>query len=810
MDGDTGSARLLERIKSLEQRLKRSEAQAAQEQRAREEAEVQVTQAEAQAAQAEAQAAQEQRAREEAEVQAAQDREAREEADYLLRKTTLSEYLDLCQRHLFDPISVQTNKSWTTQGGVTSPKGKLRPITIRPWTDFLEEQGAVFDRLFEHYPLYDGPRVFESASVVAALERKVRQRPLASETDLMMIENLAIEDPVTDIVRSLAAVDAVREEFRLPASIRFDNHINSLNFDADEVAERLARQTLDPITPVTPLPGRRALCPDQICVYFQDGDGYTIGRPAFVVEYKAAHKVTTAMLRAGLHEMELAEVINSVRVPGPDDEEGLFRYHAERVTAAVLTQTFSYMIHAGTRRGYLTMGETIVFLRILSEDASTLEFHLAEPRLDVEAQHSTQPGGEFLHRTAVSQVVAFGLAALESPAVSQEWQERAIESLPVWEVDYHAILAAIPETIRRSPPTSNYVPRTVPLSASRRGSLHLRSRKVSGRCANPEPRLRREFSGSSDDDDHPPLHPTPTRRPRRSPRLGTQTSSIPTPSSTQRGRRKRGSRDRSVAQKFCTSACLLGMKRGTAVDRRCANVQAHLVGQGRAGYHRLSATSLLQLLREQLARDRDHAFGPLGPQGARGALFWVRLTSHGYTMVAKGTREVFRPELDHEHDIYQHLERLQGRGVPVCLGRVDLFHPYRFRVVPFQHFLLLSWAGIALHQPMAIQQIQNEGYGRTYWEDQLTQILNAVRRHGVIHGDIREANVLWDANSQQLCLLDFERSQLVSRSSRALRPISANVAHARAASLKHSPRRKASFSSQNAALAATLVKDLNL
>ena len=171
---------------------------------------------------------------------------------------------------------------------------------------------------------------------------------------------------------------------------------------------------------------------------------------------------------------------------------------------------------------------------------------------------------------------------------------------------------------------------------------------------------------------------------------------------------------------------------------------------------------------------------------------------------------VFRPELDHEQEIYQHLEPLQGRGVPVCLGRVDLSHPYRFRVVPFQHFLLLSWAGTALHNPIVIHQIQSQGRGRMYWEDQLTQILNAVRRQGVIHGDIREANVLWDADSQQFCLLDFERSQLVSRPSRVLRPISANVAHGRAASFKHSPRRKSSFSSRNAALAASLVQDLHM
>jgi hypothetical protein len=42
---------------------------------------------------------------------------------------------------------------------------------------------------------------------------------MASELDLMMIENLALEDPVTNIVQHLATVDAVRDEFRLPTSI---------------------------------------------------------------------------------------------------------------------------------------------------------------------------------------------------------------------------------------------------------------------------------------------------------------------------------------------------------------------------------------------------------------------------------------------------------------------------------------------------------------------------------------------------------------------------------------------------------------
>jgi hypothetical protein len=784
-------ASLQKKILELEQQLRRSEAQAAQ-------AEAQVAQeqqarqkAEAQAAEAEAQAAQEQQARQKAEAQAA--------------LSTLSEYLELCHRHLFEPISIQTNKSLTTQGGPTSVKGKLRPVKIRPWRTFLDKQKDVFDRLFEHYSLNSGPRVFDSALVVARLKRKIQQ-PIASELDLRIIQNLAIEDPVKDILQHLATIDAVRDEFHLPKSIRFDNHINALSSEAEEVAERLASQTLDPSTPVMPRPGRRALLPDQICVYFLDDDEQPQGLPAFVVEYKAPHKVTTAMLREGLHEMNVDEVINAVHMPHHSEEKELFRYHAERLVAAVLTQTFSYMMHAGTLMGYMTIGEAIVFLRVSLDDASTLEYHLAEPQLDVSMQKSAS-ADEFIHRTAVSQIVAFSLAALESPAVSQEWQQRAIDSLPLWEVDYTAILAAIPETIRRSPPTSNYIPRMVLLTSPRGGLLQLRSGRVIGGCGSPLHGKGHETSDSDDEGDKPPYQ-TPTRR---SARLAKQSSGIQPPSSGQRGRPKYQPGDRSRERKFCTSSCLLGLKQGSKIDKQCPNIQAHLAGEGPANYHRLSAEMFLHLLGEQLTRTLDSGIGPMGLQGVRGALFWVTLDSHGYKLVAKGTREVYCPELDHEHAVYQRLGPLQGLGVPVCLGRVDLVRPYRFCTVPFQHWLLLSWGGLSLYNPTAIQQMRCEGHDCKYWEDLLTRILNAIRQRGVVHGDVRGPNVVWDSNAKRLYLIDFEGSQLLPvQKSRVLCTISSNVSRRQTASLKQSARRKLSFSSQNAALATSLIKELNL
>jgi hypothetical protein len=225
--------------------------------------------------------------------------------------------------------------------------------------------------------------------------------------------------------------------------------------------------------------------------------------------------------RAGLHEMNVKEVINSVSKPHHEDQEGVFRYHAERVVAAVLTQTFSYMLQAGTFRGYMTTGEVIVFLRISSEDASTLEYHLAEPGEDVRAQQSASAAGGFLHRTAVSRVLAFCLGALQSPIIPQEWQRDAMERLAEWQVDYQAMLAAMSETVRKSPPRSDYVPRVVPLG--RQNSLRLRSRRVEGGCADSSSGGGDREESSGDEEDQAG-HPTPTRPPRRSARLAKSSS----------------------------------------------------------------------------------------------------------------------------------------------------------------------------------------------------------------------------------------------------------------------------------------------
>lgn len=56
------------------------------------------------------------------------------------------------------------------------------------------------------------------------------------------------------------------------------------------------------------------------------------------------HKLTLAHLRVGLDEMKLESIVNPYKIPSEDHPEELFEYHSQRAVAAVVTQTFAYMV----------------------------------------------------------------------------------------------------------------------------------------------------------------------------------------------------------------------------------------------------------------------------------------------------------------------------------------------------------------------------------------------------------------------------------------------------------------------------------
>lgn len=130
----------------------------------------------------------------------------------------------------------------------------------------------------------------------------------------------------------------------------------------------------------------------------------------FIIEYKAPHKLTKEMLRAGLRAMNVPkEVIYRPTIPTDPHEK--FNYNAEKVVAAAATQTYSYMLQSGAEYSCIMTGEAIVFFWIKADDSNTLYYHLAEPNEEAHAGD----GLDFKHPlTAIGQLLSFCLMALRS------------------------------------------------------------------------------------------------------------------------------------------------------------------------------------------------------------------------------------------------------------------------------------------------------------------------------------------------------------------------------------------------------------
>ena len=693
------------------------------------------------------------------------------------RQTTLIEYLSLCHENWSESISVQTNKALSTQGDPSNAKGKLRPDFLKPWEGFIKTQKETLESLYSVYPLDDMPQHFDNRNFIKTQGEKVASRKLASEQDLVILQRDIVETPVTQIVEHLKMLDDVRDECALAGGIQFYNHMNNLNDGADEVddevAPRLKAQQLDPSTPRRSTPSILDCRPDQICVYTMVD---TTTKPTLVVEYKAPHKVTCAHLRHVLQPhrspLELESVINRVKVPSSRETEAYFEYHAERLVAAVITQTFSYMVRCGTQYGYISTGEAFVFLSIRPEEsAKTVYYHLAEPNEDVKAQKRTLPTESYLTRTAISQVLAFSLLALKSVQEGQEWREKIIESLNIWEVDYEAILREIPQTPETagepSPFLSQYRPTTYSLIVPKRsGPIHqrLRSRKAPNNDSTIQ--VHQGTPPSSDDESSPSNTPTRSQG-------GPRGKQGQRGQRGQRGRPPAGAASSSrAAQKrvFCTQLCLQGLAQGGPLDRQCPNVSNHCKEGHQGDRHQLDGEEFRMLLGEQLRRGRGDAVQPLGMQGARGALFKVTLTSHSYTVVGKGTVRAFVKDLRHEAEVYRQLVSLQGIHIPIFLGNIDLDKPYYYDTgVRIVHLMLLSWAGTCPDDSKT--STSTDGH---ILKSDLVCAVNAIHEAGVLHKDIRTPNILWNKETKRVMVIDFERAKIVKTLREALSSMSPN------------------------------------
>ncbi|KAH7228557.1 uncharacterized protein BKA55DRAFT_716421, partial [Fusarium redolens] len=191
----------------------------------------------------------------------------------------------------------------------------------------------------------------------------IAQRPIADEKTLESFLHNSVEDPVRAIIQELKQEEEVRRSFQIGDGVIFENHPHALSDVAEEAIER---ETLS-ILPRTPDHRRdlKQLRPDQICVYRSDNTASSRRTMLYVSEYKPPHKLSAQHLRAGLRIMDIhEEVVNRRTIPTSVDPDARFQYHAEKLTASAVTQTYHYMIESGLEYGLLTTGEAIVFLKV--------------------------------------------------------------------------------------------------------------------------------------------------------------------------------------------------------------------------------------------------------------------------------------------------------------------------------------------------------------------------------------------------------------------------------------------------------------
>jgi len=710
---------------SLQVRLLQEQLQ--QERQRAQQAEGRAKQAEGRAEQAESRAEQERQ-------RAEQERRRTEEEKKQTRRTTFVELLEACHR-LSESMSVQSDKSLSTQGSMTSPKGKRCPTTLRPWNDFPNIQQSVFDVVYDtlHPPNDISPRLFSPLLYIEELGRTMPGRKIASEEDLKLFQHSTVENFVADIVSAVATNHQRGEDLALGKGVVFENHSNTLSDMAEDVQSRLQLSTSssNPYRPPKPIHA------DQICVLkTEDGQMDLL----FIIEYKAPHKLTKEVLRAGLRTMDVPkEVIHRPTIPTDPYEK--FIYNADRLVAAAATQTYSYMLESGTEYSCIITGEAMVFLWIDVDDSNTLFYHLAEPNEEVYAGD----GLGFTHPlTAIGQLLSFCLIALRSGRRDQLWRDTSIEKAYTWSDDWGKILRNIPRQERKlDPPPSNFKARRYPLNV--RSPYYLRKKGPKSYRSSCSP----EIDLTGDDWNDPPdgsgggpesIH-TPSKRGSTSGSRGGY-----------RGRGAHGSSSVGNQRQYCTQGCLLGLVGGSALDKDCPNINLHSRGE-KLRTHLLTKQQFSVLVQQQLAATLDRNCTELKKQGTRGALFKITLASYGYTFVGKGTRDVFVPDLKHEGRMYDRLQSIQGKMIPVYLGNINLDRPWRDLGVRIIHMLLMSWGG---------ERVDKVKGARSFKMD-IKQFEGEIAQLGVQHEDLILDNMLWNEEADGMMFIDLERATEIRR-----------------------------------------------
>jgi predicted Ser/Thr protein kinase len=450
------------------------------------------------------------------------------------------------------------------------------------------------------------------------------------------------------------------------------------------------------------------------------------------------------------------EVVKPDAVPTEEPEKS--EYNAARLVGSAIVQEYHVMIQEGLEFSYLTNGLVDVQLWVPLNDPGTLFYDLGEPCLD----RTPIGGGLGVPRTRIGRALCLCLMSFRSSYRDQAWRNDARAQLPIWHTSFDSVRAQIPATdlqqhalsvehagseyTSSEQTASEYLPSSSPLRSPVAKGRRMATRSSTG-CAPPSDAPPQEDSSDSDADRN-----TSAGRKRG---ISQVTSSPPGHQSAAQEdtQENQSGRSRQHVAQFCTQRCLLGLQQGGVIDPLCPNANLHISGR-QNDRHPVDAGTLVQMLKEQLDKDLDHNFTPIGLRGSFSAPFKVTSVTYGYTIVGKATTSRRWKEVSREADVYRILQRAQGSAIPVFLGVIDLAGIYFLHGAgDIRHMLLMGWGGEDLSHLMPKKSLRPA----------IERSLKEINSLGVLHQDLRQENILWNAELNRALIIDFHRCSLVHR-----------------------------------------------
>lgn len=678
-----------------------------------------------------------------------------------------------------------------TQGDITNPEGRRAPKTIEPWTHADRElERAIIDAILEGTDGASGSLSFPSRQVVSAVgEDLVR---VDTEHALLLYDSDTLHKPATRILRGLLGMDSVTiavssvvrsrgargNQTLRPGEVRFPTHRNevpahrSVQAQVQKVVRKLTvcnahrsgvkrgRPTDDLFQPPT-----RRLGPADVFCIFQPNDQRQRAELLYVKEAKAPHKFTSEIITKAVgHDRTLDTVaIMNRSYSRSDSVKELEVDECEYWFAAVCAQLYNSMLDASLRYGVITTGANYVFVSIDPSQPTILRYDVCKPPTGVSG----------IHESPLLRVVALALLAMHNPQLpSYQMADLAGQGGGlVWTTarenpsfyDDDRSPAAQTESYREAsgqrgdgsegnqldsvdaPPrehgtTTNNPPTDVPIARpacpSPPSPQRKRPRSTDPDTATLPPAKYAKIETKSGATRttctifHEPSMPaTPTSSPPSSPAA---------PPVAIQGR------------KYCSVACLRALRHHNDLQPPCPNYADHV--RPVSGTIITRPEQLRQHLKNQLQRtdgptDCEFYLGKPGSGDALPAKIWLQ--SHGHVLFAKAFQADKLEKMWREVKMYNRLQPLQGKDVPVCLGAIEL--PSTDAVecvgVAYTGFLLLSYGGDGMDAWPRLasgigQGADVDGHFVQSLTEQAKKALSRIHSRNVVHRDVALRNVL--------------------------------------------------------------------